>query len=140
MDPAPTLASSVGSARGRGERATAAVEFALVLPLVLTMTVAVLQVGLLVKDRLVLEGAARAGAREAAVTLDPDAVQAAVVAAAVSLDPSFIQVDIAREGGAGTPVTVRVDYEHRLSLMLVDWLFPESVSLSARAVMRQETQ
>jgi Flp pilus assembly protein TadG len=47
----------------RGDRGTAAVEFALVLPLVLTITLALLQVGLLVRDRLVVESAARAGAR-----------------------------------------------------------------------------
>jgi Flp pilus assembly protein TadG len=48
--------------KGRGERASASVEFALVLPLVLIMGLALLQVGLLVKDQLVVEGTARAGA------------------------------------------------------------------------------
>jgi Flp pilus assembly protein TadG len=53
-----------------GERASAAVEFALVLPLVFIMALALVQVGLIVKDQLVVEEAARAGAREAAVTTD----------------------------------------------------------------------
>ena len=44
--------------RGRGERASAAVEFALVLPLILIMSLALVQVGLLVKDQLVVLGAA----------------------------------------------------------------------------------
>ena len=42
---------------------SAAVEFALVLPLVLVMALALVQVGLLVRDRLLVESAARAGAR-----------------------------------------------------------------------------
>ena len=47
----------------RAERGTAAVEFALVLPLVLVVALALVQTGLLVRDRLLVEAAARAGAR-----------------------------------------------------------------------------
>ena len=52
----------------RSERGTAAVEFALVLPLVLVVALALVQTGLFVRDRLLVEAAARAGAR---VQLDP---------------------------------------------------------------------
>ena len=48
----------------RSERGTAAVEFALVLPLVLVVALALVQTGLLVRDRLLVEAAARAGARK----------------------------------------------------------------------------
>ena len=47
----------------RTERGSAAVEFALVLPFLLVMILALLQVGLLARDRLVVEAASRAGAR-----------------------------------------------------------------------------
>jgi Flp pilus assembly protein TadG len=47
----------------RSERGTAAVEFALVLPLMLVVGLALVQTGLLVRDRLLVEAAARAGAR-----------------------------------------------------------------------------
>ena len=57
--------TSIASPRAR-ERASAAVEFALVLPLVLVMALALVQVGLLVKDQLVLLGSARAGAASGA--------------------------------------------------------------------------
>ena len=46
------------------ETGTAAVEFALVLPIVLLVVLALVQTGLLVRDRLLVEAAARAGARE----------------------------------------------------------------------------
>jgi Flp pilus assembly protein TadG len=49
--------------RPREERGTAAVEFALVLPLLLTVALALVEVGLLARDRLLVEAAARAGAR-----------------------------------------------------------------------------
>jgi Flp pilus assembly protein TadG len=51
--------------RVRHETGSAAVELALVLPLVLMMVLALLQVGLLAKDSLVVVQAAREGAREA---------------------------------------------------------------------------
>jgi Flp pilus assembly protein TadG len=125
---------------GEREGATASVEFALVLPLVLLMVLALLEVGLLVKDRLVLEGSARAGAREAAVSVDDAEVRQAVMdAAAASLDPAGIDVSVTREGGAGSAVTVDVLYRADVDVPLIDWLFPSVIELTASAVMRQET-
>ncbi|TMK85657.1 MAG: hypothetical protein E6G44_06340 [Actinobacteria bacterium] len=138
------LSSAVDRRKGaretrQGERGSAAVEFVLVLPLVLVMSLAIVQVGLLVKDQLVVTEAARAGAREAAVTLDDDRVRQAAIDAGATLDPTRVEVSIAREGGAGSPVTVTVDYDDAIVVPLVTWLFPDSVGLSATAVMRQET-
>jgi len=128
-----------GPASWRGERASAAVEFALVLPLVLIMALAVLQVGLLVKDRLVVEESARAGARQGAVSTNDAEVTEAATNAAVSLDPSRLDVSVQRNGGAGTPVSVTVVYHAPVALPLVKWLFPAAIDLAATAVMRQET-
>ncbi|MGZ8646525.1 MAG: TadE/TadG family type IV pilus assembly protein [Actinomycetota bacterium] len=47
----------------RSQAGSAVVEFALVLPLVLVVALSLVQVGLLVRDRLLVEAAARAGAR-----------------------------------------------------------------------------
>ena len=63
----------------RSQRGTAAVEFALVLPLVLVVALALVQTGLLVRDRLLVETAARAGARAAAVQDDPSAIRTAAL-------------------------------------------------------------
>jgi Flp pilus assembly protein TadG len=123
----------------REERASASVEFALVLPLVLIMGLALLQVGLLVKDQLVLEGTARAGARQGAVSRDDADVTRAIEAAAVSLDVDRIEVRIERGGGVGTPVAVDVVYHAPVAVPFVGWLFPDVVDLGATAIMRQET-
>lgn len=124
---------------GRGERASAAVEFALVLPLVLIMALALLQVGLLIKDRLVVEESARAGVRQGAVTTDDAEVARAATSAAVSLDPGRLDVAVRRDGGVGTPVSVTVVYHAPVAVPLVRWLFPSTVDLAATAIMRQET-
>ncbi len=123
-----------------GERASASVEFALVLPLVLIMALALVQVGLLVKDQLVVSGGARAGAREGAVTSDDARVQQAAIdaASAGGLDPSRLGVTVEREGGVGTPVKVTVTYDDQVVVPLVAWLFPTSIHLTSTVTMRQE--
>lgn len=113
-------------------------EFALVLPILLAVALAFVQVGLIVKDQLVLIGASRAGAREAVVDPDDLAVRSAVEGAAAGLDLARLRVDIQRAGERGDPVTVVVSYDARVSVPVVDWLFPPAIVLSSSATMRQE--
>ena len=83
------------------QRGTAAVEFALVLPIVLAIVLALVQVGLLVRDRLLVESAVRSGARTAAVESGDDAIRAAVLRAAPALEPSSVAVSTVRAGVRG---------------------------------------
>ena len=99
---------SVAERRER-QRGTAAVEFALVLPIVLAIVLALVQVGLLVRDRLLVESAVRSGARTAAVEPGDDAVRAAVLRAAPALEAGAVSVATARAGAQGDPVTVTAD-------------------------------
>jgi Flp pilus assembly protein TadG len=122
----------------RLDRGSAAVEFALVLPLALFMALALVQVALLGREAVVVTQAARDGAREAAVTTDEDRIRDAALRS--GLDASRTDVAVERHGTVGDPVTVRV--EHRASLLVpfLDWLLPRRVVLQASATMRQETQ
>ena len=122
----------------RRERGSAVVEFALLLPIVLLVLLAVVQVGVLGRDRLVLEQAARAGARVAAVDVSESAVDDAVRAAASALDGERLTVAIEREGSRGAAVAVTVRYDATTASLLAGWLVPASVALSATATMRQE--
>ncbi|HEX7248314.1 MAG TPA: TadE family protein [Actinomycetota bacterium] len=122
----------------KSERGTAAVEFALVLPIVLAIVLALVQVGLLVRDRLLVESAVRAGARTAAVELGDDAVRAAVLRAAPSLDADSLSVSTTRAGVRGEPVTVSVSYMAAIRVPFVAWLFPGGVTMRAEATDRQE--
>lgn len=119
-------------------RGSASVEFALVLPLVLVVGLALLQVALFAKDQLILQESARAGARQAAVSRDERSVRDAAIAAAGSLDPARIQIGIDRAPASDGPVTVTATYDAPIGVPVVRWLFPSHVRLSARATMRQE--
>lgn len=121
-----------------GERGTAVVEFALVLPIVLMVALALVQVGLLVRDRLLVESAVRSGARTAAVDPLDVAVREAVLRAAPALDEASVSVAVMRPGAQGEPVTVTVSYTAPVRVPLVAWLFPAGVSMRAEATDRQE--
>lgn len=125
-------------AGARGERGTAAVEFALVLPIVFALVLAMVQVGLLVRDRLLVESAVRSGARTAAIEPGDDAVRSAVLRAAPALDPTAISVTVVRAGVQGEAVTVIVDYVASIRVPFVSWLFPAGVAMQADATDRQE--
>lgn len=121
-----------------GTRGSAAVEFALVLPLLLVVGLALLQVGLLAKDQLVVQEAARAGARQAAVSSDDGSVRDAVADAGGGLDRSRLTVSVSRDEASDGPVTVVVAYEAPIAIPMVRWLFHSVVRVSAEATMRQE--
>ncbi|MGI8616942.1 MAG: TadE/TadG family type IV pilus assembly protein [Actinomycetota bacterium] len=120
------------------ERGTAAVEFALVLPLVLVVALALVQTGLLVRDRLLVEAAARAGARAAAIQEDASAIRAAALAAAPSLEESGVDLAVTRAGIRGQPVTVAVRYFASVRVPFVGWLFGDSVGMTTSTTARQE--
>jgi Flp pilus assembly protein TadG len=122
----------------RNERGSAVVEFALVLPIVLLVLLAVVQVGVLARDRLLLAQAARAGARTAAIEASETEVGDAVRVAGVGLDPARLAIAISRSGTRGSPVTVSVRYTAPVAELLAGWLFPSTVELESTATDRQE--
>jgi hypothetical protein len=122
----------------RSERGTAAVEFALVLPLVLVVALALVQTGLLVRDRLLVEAAARAGARAAAVQEDASSIRSAALAAAPSLDDGGVDLGVDRVGARGEPVTVSIRYLASVRVPFITWLFGDSVAMTTVSTARQE--
>jgi Flp pilus assembly protein TadG len=120
------------------EDGTAAVEFALVLPLVLVVALALVQTGLLVRDRLLVEAAARAGARAAAIQEDPAAIRSAAIEAAPSLDEAAVVVDVTRVGARGEAVTVSLRYDAPVRVPFVGWLFGDAIGIAATTTARQE--
>lgn len=121
---------------GERDEGQAAVELALVLPLLVVLLLALVQVVLVARDQILVVHAARAGARQAAV--DPDAAatrQAVVDAAAGALTAPRLAVEVTP---AGRPlVTVTVGYLAATDIPLVGPLLPD-VRLHASATMASE--
>ena len=114
------------------------VEFALLLPILLLVLLAFVQVGVLARDRLLLAQASRAGAREAAITDSYSAVLEAATLAGAGLDPARLRLAIERAGARGSPVTVSIAYDVPVAGVLAGWLLPSIVTLDATATSRQE--
>ena len=114
------------------ERGQATVEFALVLPLIVFALLAIVQVGLVVRDQVAVVHAAREAARAASVDRDPrSATRAArrVLARA--------EVHVGSRPVVGQSIGVEVRYHDRTDVPLVGALFPD-LDLHAHAVMRVE--
>ena len=122
---------SAGAQRGQ-----AAVELALVLPLVALLALALVQVALVVRDQVRITFGAREGARQAAVEDDEASVRRAV-AVSTRLDGDRLEVDVGRRGPPGSRVTVRVAYRAPTDLPLVGRLVGD-VHLEGVAAMRVE--
>ncbi|CAA9247924.1 MAG: hypothetical protein AVDCRST_MAG50-2080 [uncultured Acidimicrobiales bacterium] len=120
----------------RGDEGQAAVELALVTPLLFTLLLAVVQVGLVVRDQVLVVHVAREGAREAAVR---SAVEGAAAASRAATDAGLVEgrasVDTDHVGGM---VRVRVRYSSATDVPLIGPLLPD-VTLISDATMRQES-
>jgi len=118
-----------GAGYGTGDGGQSTVELALALPLVTLLLLLVVQVGLVIRDQLLVSSAAREGARAAAVVAPSD--HAAVERAAARAGP------LDPDGHVDDTVEVRVRYRSHTDLPLVGPLVPD-VDLSAMAVMQRE--
>ena len=119
-------------ARGRC-RGQATVELALVLPLLAALLLFGVQVGLIIRDEIMVINAARAGARAAAVSVAPGEARAAAERSG-QLDPSRLEVRARRSGEF---VTVSVRY---LSVTAVPLIGPMlgDIALEESTTMRIE--
>lgn len=114
------------------ERGAAAVEFALLLPLLVMLLTGIIEFGLAYNAKLTLTHAAREGVR--AEIVGADAV-AAVQDAATSVDllPADIEVVECDEDEVGERAEVTTSTDFELDVLIVD--LPD-VTLSSTAVMR----
>ena len=111
----------------------------MLLPILLLLLLAVVQVGVLASDRLLLAQAARAGAREAAVQELDEAVREAATAAGAGLRSRATSARrLPATGSRGSPVTVSLSYDAPIVGLLAGWLLPPTVTISTAATARQE--
>lgn len=123
-------------AQGEHERGQAAVELALVLPLVAMLLLVLVQVGLLVRDQVLLVHAAREGARQAAVDPAPGAARDAALAGS-GLDAVRLEIAVADRGPPGSRVRVTAEYRAPTAVPIVGAAISD-MRLKASATMRVE--
>lgn len=93
------------SREGLAQAGQSTVELALVLPLVLILVLGLMQVGVMIRDQIMVLGAAREGVRQAIVTPDRDQITTAAAAAAPGLE---LTVAVERGTERGDPAHVQV--------------------------------
>ena len=119
-----------------GQRGQATVEFALLLPVVMLLLLAVLQVAVVVRAQVLVTHAAREAARAVAV----DERSGAALDGARSsgaLDPARLRVLVGPRGRPGGRVQVQLRYRAPTDVALIGALL-DDVELGADATMRVE--
>jgi len=111
------------------------IEFFLVLPLLIVVLAAGVQVLSVARARIELLGAVREGARVAATTPDPARAVEAVRSALAPGARERARISVSRPGVVGRPATVRASLRHLLAIPLLDDI---GVTISATATMLVE--
>lgn len=110
--------------RKLNERGAAAVEFALLLPVLLTLLFGIIEFGMIMYGREVVTNASREGARAGIVLVTPKLAAGAIQTIATTyltgtgISPSDVTVTVAGAGGA-RPATLTVTATY-----LYPWLIP----------------
>ena len=145
--------------RKPGSRGAALVEFAIVALLLFTLTFGIIEFGLLIRDYLAINHAAREGSRSAAVGSPVEVVLDRVQKSAPTLSVSLADIDLTTGSPATSPdswaslgnsadgtkndavsgnlILVQVSYEHQ---MVTGGLFNDGapISLLGKMIMRRE--
>jgi Flp pilus assembly protein TadG len=129
-------------ASSHDETGAAAVEFALVLPILLLIVFGIFAFGQFYSEYQILQGAAREGARHAAVRATPDEIRAAVRNHADPIVLSATPSVIVEGGGdqcddttAGEQVTVRWNQDFEINMPFVPVI---DTSVEMKGVFRCE--
>ena len=121
---------------GLAQSGQAAVELALIFPFVAMLLLLLVQVGMIVRDQILVVHAAREGAREAAVEPAPGAARDAAISSS-GLAADRLDVEVSGRGAPGSRVKVTATYRAPTEVPIVGAAVKD-VRLSASATMRVE--
>lgn len=120
-----------------GDGGQASVELALLLPVVVLLLLAVLQVGLLARDVVLVTHASREAARAAATDPDPGAARlAATTSSGIAADR--LDVIVTGRGAAGSRVRVEITYRAETRVPLIGSLVGDR-TIRSTTTMRVES-
>lgn len=129
----------------KGQRGASAIEFAIILPVLLVILVGIMEFGYVMYAKGVITNASREGARRGIVFSDPRPGDAEITQAVndycSNLIPNAtVTTQVVRAGSAaGDPLTVRVDYLHNFWVLHnLTFGIAGPIDLGAETVMRME--
>jgi len=121
----------------KNEKGASAVEFALILPILVMLVFGIFQFGIAYNNYITITHAAREGARRAAVDLTNPLLEQIIKERAYPIPEDDIIISITTPDGTdiGDPVVVEITYNITVEIPLVgSWDIP----LKSKAVMRLE--
>lgn len=118
----------------RNERGAIAVEFALLLPVLVILLIGIMEFGMFYSAQISVTAAAREAARVMAIDHDPGAARMAARSASPVLDPALTNEQIAVSATCTTGATATVTITYTLDALT--GLFGSSFGITARAAMR----
>ena len=134
----------------KDQKGVAALEFALILPLLVLLAFGIIEFSVLLYDKAVITNASREGARKGIVYAYPDRIADGEIMDTVNNycsdylislgGTSTINTDISRSGdSSGDPLIVRVSYRYNF-LVLPNFIseLASGINLVAETVMRME--
>ncbi len=125
----------------KGEKGTALVEMALVLPVFLLVLLGIMEFGLAMNAYVSIQHAAREGVRLGITGASDAEIIARVQDAAYPVDPARIGVSISPEASLrerGDPLTVTVQYTHQFMTPLIGSIVGNTVTMKSSIDMRME--
>lgn len=121
----------------KSEKGSNAVEFALLLPVLVMLIFGIFEFGLAYNNYLAITHAAREGARIASVDLNNPDLESTIIERAYPVPLTADNIDISTPQGTeiGDPVVVEITYTVSINIPLAgSWNIP----LNSRAIMRLE--
>jgi Flp pilus assembly protein TadG len=123
--------------RPNGDRGAAAVEFALIMPVLLTLVVGIAEFGRAYNIQSTISGAAREGVRVMAVKNNPTAARAAAKAAASPLSLTDSQISVSPTACVSTATsTVSATVTITYAMPFITHLFGTTVTLTGKGTMQ----
>ena len=120
----------------QSERGAAAVEFALLLPVLIVLILGIVEFGRAFQVQATLAAAAREGARVMALEDDAAAARTAVRSASTTLNPGVTDADIAVTPESCTTTAGNATVTITYSQPFLTGLFGDGIDLTVRGVMR----
>jgi Flp pilus assembly protein TadG len=135
----------------KGQKGASAVEFAIVLPVLVLLLVGTMEFSILLYDKAVITNASREGARAGIVYSYPNSISDAEIKAVVNnycaghmitfgaAPGATTNISRAGSGSAGDPLTVSVNYHYDF-LVIPNFLsnLAGGINLAGQTVMRME--